>query len=121
MKNVLIADDNVIMRNMLKFYLKRYDVEVQEVDDGIKAIRKFESIDFDIAFLDIHMPNLDGMNVVKFLRDNYVDSHIVIISSNIDEDLIMKLSNYGVSEFLSKPLDVKKFQHIMETLMTHED
>lgn len=121
MKNVLVADDNVIMRNMLKYYLKRYDVEVHEVDDGIKAIRKSESIDFDVLFLDINMPNLDGMNVVKYLRDHFVDSKIVIISSQIDEDLIMKLSNYGVTEFLSKPLDVRKFQNIMDAMMEQED
>jgi CheY-like chemotaxis protein len=114
---VLIADDNSIMRNMLKFYLSKYeDTIVNEAKDGIETLQFVKKNEIDILFLDLNMPNLDGYNVAKYLYDNKSNTNIVPISANINKDSISTFKSLGVKYFLSKPLHPKALNDIFTKL-----
>jgi CheY-like chemotaxis protein len=114
---VLIADDNSIMRNMLKFYLSKYeDTIVNEVKGGIETLQFVKKNEIDILFLDLNMPNLDGYNVAKYLYDNKSNTNIVPISANINKDSISTFKSFGVKYFLSKPLQPKALNDIFTKL-----
>ncbi len=112
--NVLIADDNGVMRNLVKFYLKKYNLSVEEVTDGLEVLQKTREKEYDLLFLDINMPNLNGINVVKYLKDKESKIEIILISANIDTEIITELQKYEIKYFLSKPIEIVKFHEIME-------
>ena len=114
--NVLIADDNEVMRNLLKFYLKKYNVEIDEVTDGLEVLKKGKEKEYNLLFLDIYMPHLDGINVVKYLKEHGNDVEIILISGNIEADIILELQKFKIKYFLSKPIEITKFHEIMEEI-----
>jgi len=114
--NVLIADDNEVMRNLLKFYLKKYNVEIDEVTDGLEVLKKGKEKEYNLLFLDIYMPHLDGINVVKYLKEHGNDVEIILISGNIEADIILELQKFNIKYFLSKPIEITKFHEIMEEI-----
>ena len=117
MTNVLIADDNGVARNLLKFYLKKYDVSVSEASDGLDALRRFKEQEFDILFLDLSMPNLDGLNVANYINKDQTKLDIIAVSATLDRQSIRKFKSVGVKYFLPKPLDNKKLEEIMDSIL----
>ena len=115
--NILIADDNAIMRNLIKFYLTKYNFNISEVTDGVAVLKKFKEKYYDILFLDICMPNLDGMNVVKYLKNKNIETKIILISSNIDTDTISELQKYGIRYFLTKPINITMFHQTVKEIL----
>jgi len=120
---VLIADDHDIFRNVIKYYLTKYNFEITEVADGLAVLKEFKETNYDILFLDIYMPHLNGMNVAKYLKEVGKDTQtdVILISSSIDLDTLLELKKYGVKYFLSKPIDIKSFHHIVEEIMQSKD
>jgi len=114
--NVLIADDNEVMRNLLKFYLKKYNVNIDEVTDGLEVLKKTKEEEYDLLFLDIYMPHLDGINVIKYLKEKESKVEIVLISGNIETEIILNLQKFNIKYFLSKPIEISKFHEIMEEI-----
>lgn len=114
---VLIADDNVVMRNLIKFYLKEYGVEINEAKDGIEALSIIKAKEINILFLDINMPNIDGFNVAKYLKEKENPPHIISISSDLSNTNINIFKELGVKYFLNKPLNPKDFKKTMQMLL----
>ena len=67
---VLIVEDSPTMRQLLVFALRRLrDVEIVEAQDGMDGLRKISSDHYDIALIDINMPVMDGMKLIRLIRD----------------------------------------------------
>lgn len=118
--SILIADDNTVMRNLIKYHLKSFDgLEVYEAKDGIKALELIKTKMINILYLDLSMPNLDGMNVANYLKkDNKEDLHIVSISSELTLENKNLLKQMGVKYFLGKPLSADAFKDITAKLIS---
>ena len=118
--SILIADDNTVMRNLIKYYLKSFNnIEIHEAKDGIKTLEKIKTQNIHILFLDLSMPNLDGMNVANYLKkSNHQKLHIVSISSEITQQNRTLLKQMGVKYFLGKPLEANAFKDITTTLIS---
>lgn len=113
--NVLIVDDNannrLILRLMLDDYEEQNDImfDISEAEDGQEAIDLCNENEFDIAFMDIMMPNVDGLEATKIIRET--DSKIMIIAvSAVDDAERMKLVlNNGAEDYIPKPVNVDLF------------
>ena len=107
LKHILIVDDSEIDREILKQILVG-EFRVTEEDNGYSALeiilKKKEH--FDAILLDVSMPVLDGLNVLRILRENNVeDIPIFMITSEAAKDNIEKALQYNISEFIKKPFD----------------
>ena len=120
MTKILIADDNVVARNLLKFYLKKYNVEIKEAKDGLEVLRAFQSMDYNILFLDLSMPNLDGLNVANYLSKCIDTVDIIAVSATLDNIAIRKFKSVGVEYFLPKPIDKNKLDEIMPAILSKD-
>ncbi|MGV3488233.1 MAG: response regulator [Tuberibacillus sp.] len=117
MKTVLIADDSMFMRTWLRNMLdkSRYQV-VTEAKDGFEAILKFKKFNPDIVLLDITMDKVNGIQVLKRIKEHNPLAKVIICSALGQKSLIMEALESGASDFIVKPY----FGNLISTLSNLE-
>jgi DNA-binding response OmpR family regulator len=102
---ILIADDEGVSRRLLQSYLQKWGHEVVVAQDGAEAWRLFESGDFPIVITDWLMPELDGVDLIRRIRNSpdrgYVYT-ILLSAKSQKEDLVTGMEA-GADDFLTKP------------------
>ncbi len=114
---IAIADDHPIVRKALKkILIREFDVEfVGEVDDGNQLLELVEQVTFDIAIIDLEMPNMDGYNAILKLHTNYPEIKTIAFSGFLNSTNQTKAINMGAFATISKA-DSKKV--ICEAIQT---
>ena len=114
MAKILIVDDASFMRMMIKDALQKngYD-DLHEAADGVQAVEKYEEIRPDITFMDITMPNMDGLEALKTIKGKYPESIVVMCSAMGQESMVIEAIKSGARDFIVKPF---KPDRIMKTL-----
>ena len=117
---VLIVEDSPTMRQLLVFALRRLkDVEIVEAQDGMDGLRKVSSDHFDIALIDINMPVMDGLKLIRLMRDEESLKQIPIIvvtTEGADEDRERALA-LGANEYLTKPIQANRVLAVVKDLL----
>ncbi|UHA72514.1 response regulator transcription factor [Paenibacillus sp. 481] len=101
---VMLADDHALIRSGLKLLLgKRPSYEVVgEAADGIEALRLYEELLPDILILDISLPRMDGIQVLKEIKARHADAKIIVLTMHEDEDYINAVIHAGASGYVPK-------------------
>lgn len=105
MKKVLVAEDETAIREFIVINLRRGGYEVTEACDGAEAIATYEAEngDFDMALLDIMMPNVDGLEVCRYLRQKSGNIGIIMLTAKTQEmDKVIGLMS-GADDYVTKP------------------
>ncbi len=105
MKKVLVAEDEESIRDFIVINLERSGYEVEQAENGVEALTKFSEDEngFDVAILDIMMPEMDGLAVCKELRRRSADIGIIMLSAKTQEmDKVTGLL-YGADDYVTKP------------------
>ena len=110
---ILIVDDEAGIRESLGKILRYEGFEVEEAPDGATGLALYERQEFDLIFLDIKMPGLDGLEVLTRLGEGGHRVPVVIISGHGNVDTAVQATKLGAFDFLEKPLDADR---IMVTL-----
>jgi two-component system chemotaxis response regulator CheY len=106
-ESVLVVDDSPTMRQMILFALRRIgSLVIDEAADGVEALKKVKSKQYDLIITDINMPMMDGLKLVSLVRQdsNYDDVPIVIVTTEggqADRDRAFAL---GANEYFKKPI-----------------
>jgi len=106
---LLVVDDVEDNRNLLRRRLTRLGYEVMEAEDGAKALAMCATYPFDLVLLDIMMPGIDGIEVLKRLRDVHSDASLPIImvtAKSASEDVVEALL-MGANDYITKPVDME--------------
>lgn len=122
MAKILIADDSSFMRTMVVDILKKGGYQdFVEAKDGKDAIEKINSESVDLILLDIIMPELDGMGVLKELNKRKDAGNpvpkVVVISAVGQEEMIEKARNLGVTDYLVKPFEEEKVLEVVKKVL----
>ncbi|MBO6534652.1 MAG: PAS domain-containing protein [Balneolaceae bacterium] len=113
---ILIADDVKNNRELLAACLIDQPVEIVMANDGQEALDKAKESNFDLVLLDIKMPKLDGVEVMKSLRAMNYKSKVVALTASVMVGYEEKVINEGFDEFLKKPIS---YLDLMKSLHTH--
>ena len=117
---ILIVEDSPTMRQLLVFALRRLkDVEIVEAQDGMDGLRKVSSDHFDIALIDINMPVMDGLKLIRLMRDEESLKQIpivVVTTEGADEDRERALA-LGANEYLTKPIQANRVLAVVKDLL----
>ena len=119
--SILVAEDDEMARELIITGLKPYCGQVVGAQDGQDGLEKFKKQGFDIVMSDIHMPVLNGfemMNEIKKLKPH--QKFIVFTSYDSDENLI-KSYEQGATLFLKKPIDIKDLRSMLISLSFERD
>lgn len=113
---VLIVDDQPMNRLVLKRLLSRFsDLKIFEAEDGEVAWEKLPMYDPALIFCDIFMPKVDGLSFVMRLREHvmYKDTPVIITSAGKDKEVLLKLKELGITDYLLKPYEMQStFQRL---------
>lgn len=107
MAKILIVDDEIMIREVVKEYAKINDYECDEANDGLEAIAKVQNNDYDVVILDIMMPNLDGFSACKRIKA-MKDLPIIMLSARQEEDDKLLSFEMGVDDYVTKPFSPKE-------------
>ncbi len=107
MKRLLVVDDDPFVRDMLHELLEEKGYDVVEAEDGPMALDAVSERVPDLVILDIMMPGLSGIDVLKQLRKKYSanDLPVILLTAKSDDDTTWQGWTSGVSVFLPKPFD----------------
>ncbi len=110
--NVLIVDDNknnrMILSLLLEDYMDEHDgVEflMDEAVDGLEAVRMCDEKEYDLVFMDIMMPNMDGIEATKLIRQKHKKLLIVAVSAVDDSERQKLILSNGAEDYISKPVN----------------
>ncbi len=104
LKKVLIADDALFMRDALKMILNRNGFQVVgEAGDGKEAVEKFKLLKPDIVTMDIHMPEMGGIEAIEQILKEDENANIIVISAAGDKVHIIDAITCGARNFIIKP------------------
>jgi two-component system, chemotaxis family, chemotaxis protein CheY len=109
---ILIAEDDLVTRALLKRILGNMSHEVIEAGDGLAALEKIESADPDLLLTDLHMPELDGRTLVEMVRSSKAHGKmpIVCMSAVKDKAEIVELISLGIQGYILKPVSASDVQ-----------
>ena len=104
MTNLLVIDDNIKLVDMIEEYFSeniniRVSLKAYSGEDGIKVIENNIN-DYDVIILDLIMPNKDGLYVLEEMKKRNIDKPVIISTSYNSDDMIRRVSEYGVRYFL---------------------
>jgi two-component system nitrogen regulation response regulator GlnG len=103
---VLIADDEDSLRWVLEKQLRQAGYDVTAVRDGASALQAFQAEPFDLVFLDIRMPALDGLTVLARLRTARPDALVIVMTAHGTMETAIQAMQRGAYDYLAKPFDL---------------
>lgn len=105
--NVLLIDDHPVIRSAVGGFLKEHGFDVVgEASDGITALKIIEEVNPDIIILDIDIPKLDGLEVLKRLRRLSKDYRVLVLTGIKSDEIAARCVHAGASGYLSKASDM---------------
>jgi len=119
--HVLVAEDSQVGRMLIHLLLERLDLQVTTTGDGKETVRKALGQPFDLIFLDIQMPNMDGYDVTRTLRREGIATPIVAVTAHATEGDREKCISAGCSDCLSKPINRKELVGILSKYLASEN
>ncbi|KPL16007.1 Fis family transcriptional regulator, partial [candidate division WOR_3 bacterium SM1_77] len=117
---ILIVDDEEIMRSSLSDWLREDGYYVLAVEDGYKAIEKVEEEDWDLAIVDLKMPKIDGLEVLKKISKIRPKLPVVIITAYATVDTAVMAIKSGAADYIVKPFNPEEISVVIAKLVEHQ-
>ncbi len=120
MKQLLIVDDDVAVTNYLMVFLMQTEkYETFVINDSREVAPLLGKQSFDVMLLDMDMPNVSGIDVLKHLRAAGIATPVIILTGVSDVDLAVRSLKLGAFDYLTKPVDEEKLLGVIEAALEH--
>lgn len=111
---ILVVEDDRVNQMVAKKMLSKFVSEVTIAANGLQAIDKFKMSHFDIIFMDIQMPEMDGFEATGIIRKQNQEVAIVAMTANATIDDQQQCLQVGMNDFISKPVKINTLKSILE-------
>lgn len=121
MRSILVAEDNELNQRYIMDLLSTYQVNTVCVDTGIKAVEACKNIHFDLIFMDLHMPELDGIDAtqqIRAMQGEAAQTPIIAITADVFANEDNQLIKQGFTGCMLKPIDEDKLDELINTYVT---
>jgi DNA-binding response OmpR family regulator len=118
--NILLLEDNKKLNATITKRLELKGYKIEACHDGAQAIEKIAD-GFSCFVLDINVPNIDGIKVLKKIREYYDEIPIIIISASVELDDIKQSYDFGCNDYLKKPFFIDELEIKIEKLCGIQD
>lgn len=112
-KKALIVDDSKLNLKVAENVLKNFLVSTESVTSGLECLSCVNSKKYDIIFMDIMMPNMSGVEVLRKLRENGVNTPVIALTADAIEGQEEKYMSEGFDGYISKPINKEKLSYVL--------
>ena len=112
--NILVADDNEINRKVIRVILEKLGYECSEAENGEEALEKYHSGRFDYIFMDLDMPEMDGVEATLKIRSieelkskTQAQAEIIAVTANVSDETRLSCRRAGMNGYLEKPITAR--------------
>jgi two-component system chemotaxis response regulator CheY len=119
MKTVLIVEDSATTRSMIRAIIEEFDeLETVEAASGFEALKQLPAHDLDLVVTDINMPDINGLELINFIRkdERYINIPIIIISTERSEEDKKRGVALGANAYITKPFKPNDLQDLLKEL-----
>jgi two-component system chemotaxis response regulator CheY len=118
-KRLLVVDDALIMRAMIKDLAKQAGWEIAgEATNGREAVERYRELRPDLVTLDIVMPELDGVEALRALRQEFPEAAVVMVTAIDQKEKLSECIRLGARDFIVKPFDRDHLRSLFERYLT---
>ena len=114
-KVIIIDDDNSILNYLKIFLLQSGKFEVDTLNDSRKAFHVLKDGNYDILLLDMHMPNVNGLDILQYINEGDIDIVTIVLTGVEDIDLAISAMKFGTFDYFLKPIKEDKLLEVLET------
>ncbi len=107
---ILLLEDDLILNEIIEEFLQSLDYEVTIAYDGTKATELIYDNNFDLLILDVNVPNINGFEFLKSLRDEHITTPAIFITSLDTIEDVEEGFNSGCDDYLKKPFELKELE-----------
>ncbi len=112
-ENALVVDDDALMREFVVETLRRNSIKITEVSNGLEAKKRLDEQDFDMAFIDLKMPGMSGMELLQYISSNGLNTLPVLITAFGTVEKAVEAMRIGAYDFLMKPFSPEQVELII--------
>src|SRR5262245_23224613 len=117
--SVLIVEDEPVLAGAVRDYLTRRDFEASVAPSGEAALETLKQADFDLIVLDHHLPGMDGVEVLRAVRQLAPTTGVVMVTAHGSVKTAVEAMRSGAADYLTKPVDLDELTVVLEKVWQH--
>jgi len=118
MAKIMLVDDAAFMRMMIKNALMQNGYsDFVEAQDGAEAVKKYEEEKPDMVVMDITMPNMDGLQALKKIKESDASARVVMCTAMGQESMVVDAIKSGAKDFIVKPFNAERIVHTVNAIL----
>ncbi|MEM6831315.1 MAG: response regulator transcription factor [Bacteroidota bacterium] len=123
MKNILVVDDHQIIRDGIRFYFENDEhfIIKDEAENGIQAMEYLKENAYDIVLTDINMPEMDGLELMKNIRESYPEQKVLVLSMYNEAAHINKMIAMGANGYILKKSNKTELVNAINHILNGEN
>ena len=110
---ILIAEDNIINQRVVQSLFKHLGHEVDIAANGEEAVQMINEKSYDVVFMDLIMPQLDGLSATRMIRESGNDITIIAMTGSDETEKRNEAFSAGMNDYLNKPVRVENIKHLL--------
>jgi two-component system response regulator VicR len=119
-KKILIIEDDELMVKILKFILNKEGYQLSVIKDGLSAVEQIHSINPDMVITDLLLPYKSGLEVIRFVKENFEKIPIIVLSAlGEEEHSVSEVFKLGADDFIAKPFNPNELVLRVKRLLNH--
>ncbi|WP_416307589.1 response regulator [Neptunicella sp. SCSIO 80796] len=112
---ILICDDSNLARRMvLRSLPQNWDTEIHLAENGFQAMDILRTRHIALLFLDLTMPEMDGVAVLEAIREEKIETYVLVVSGDIQPQMQEQVMKFGALDFITKPVDQTRVETILQ-------
>lgn len=119
MKKILVVDDESEICDFLKAFFEDRDFEVRTANSGEEAVQEVEKNKPQLVLLDVHMPGMDGMSVLRKIKQSYPDIKVIMVTALETREKIEEAMRLGADNYITKPLSLEYLEKDVKEKVAH--
>jgi len=119
---ILIVDDDVEVQGTLRQILLQIgNIEVDCVEDGEAGFSLIRQVHYDLIFIDIRMPGMDGLELLKLIKRHNPSLTVIVLTGFPSVDYAIQTMKEGAADFITKPFRFEQIEHVVRKQLSHEE
>jgi DNA-binding NtrC family response regulator len=117
-RKILVVDDEDALRTVLSAELNSEGYDVGTAADGTQALSELQRTKYDLVLLDIKMPNMNGFEVLKVIKEKHAGTKVIMLTGFADLKNAIESKKLGAEDFVSKPYDLVDLLTTIDRVMS---